>query len=275
MINALSFDLEYWYSAELVRHHLQRSRDDQIVEATMPILNLLDKYQTKATFFVLGLVANNYPELIRDIFNHGHEIACHGYSHKTLHELGPVGFEDEIEKSVDLLQSITGVRPFGFRAPSFSVDNSTKWAFAILKKYGFQYDSSIFPARTMLYGVPKAPLHPYKLCLDDIVKEGSDGDLVEFPVTIIKLGIRLPIAGGFYFRTLPFWFIKLAIERVNRQRPAIIYIHPWEIYPSTPRLGDLPILSRFVTYYGINSALGKLEKLVKIFKFKSIGELLQ
>ncbi len=275
MINAFSVDLEPWYSAELVRRHFPSKEKDYIVESVMPILELLDRYNTKATFFVLGIVAEQHPEVVKNIFDKGHEIASHGYSHKMLHELGKEGFEQEIKKSVTLLETITGEKPLGFRAPSFSLDNSTKWALEVLKTYGFKYDASIFPVKTMLYGVPKAPLHPYRPAMDDITQENHDGKIIEFPMTVLRLWKNIPIAGGFYFRTLPFWFLRWSLKRVNRTGPAIIYVHPWETHPQTPRLKTLGFTSRFITYHGIGSALKKLEGLLREFEFKPVYEVLR
>jgi len=274
MINALCVDVEYWFCNEFLTKYLPEEKEDQLTESVTPILHLLDTYNTKATFFILGTVAEQYPEIVETIFKRGHEIASHAYSHKTLYELGKEGFEEEIKKSIDLLQSITGEMPIGFRAPSFSINQSTSWAFEILKRYGFKYDASIFPIKTMLYGVPKAPLYPYRPSIEDITKEDHSNSLVEFPMTVIRLGVNFPVAGGFYLRVLPFWFLKLAIKRVNKTRPAIIYIHPWETYPGTPRLECLPFFSRFVTYQGKDSALGKFEGLIRDFEFRPLREFL-
>ena len=277
MINALSIDLEPWCSPELVRKYLSGTvvaEKEQLIESLLPILAILSKYETKATFFVLGLVAEKYPEIVREIHERGHEIASHAYSHRTLYELGANQFEAEIKRSVELLESITGEKPIGFRAPSFSIDNATRWAFKILAENGFKYDSSIFPIRTMLYGVPGAPLQPYRPSMTDVALEDQEGKIIEFPMTILKLGKRIPVAGGFYLRVLPLWFLRFAIARVNKTRPAIIYLHPWETHAKTPRLKNLPLFSRFVTYYGINSALRKLEGLLERFKFKPLREFL-
>ncbi len=275
MINALSIDLEYWHSPELVRKHVLEKTDDQIEAAVLPILALLDKYHTKATFFVLGQVADKYPQMVKALCQQGHEVASHGYSHRTLHELGEAEFEQELKQSVALLRSITGKKPTGFRAPSFSLDNSTRWALKILGEQGFKYDSSIFPVRTMLYGVSKAPLHPYRPSLDDVTREDPKGQIIEFPMTVLRLGgINIPIAGGFYLRLLPLWFLKLAMKNVGSNRPAIIYLHPWETYPGTPRLREVPFVSRFATYYGINSALKKMEGLLNSFAFQPIERVL-
>lgn len=264
--NALVIDLEHWYSPEFLRDHLPAELVDQDVESVIPILALLDKYNVKATFAVLGSVAEKHPELIKEIYDRGHEIASHAYSHKTLYELGKDGFEDEIRRSVELLSSITGEKPIGFRAPSFSINNSTKWAFEILEKYGFRYDASIFPIKTMLYGEPKAPIDIYRPSKEDVTQHDPQGKITEFPMTVLKLGRNIPICGGFYMRILPLWFLKLGIKSVNKKRPAIIYIHPWEVYTETPRL-KLPLFSRFVTYWGVDFTISKLERLMDQFKF--------
>lgn len=274
MANALCVDLEEWWCSEFLTKYLPEEKEEQVVEAVMPLLELLDKHNTKATFFVLGIVAEKHPELISAIHEKGHEIASHGYSHKTLYELGEEKFEEEIEKSVRLLKSITGEKPIGFRAPSFSLDNSTKWALKVLIENGFKYDASIFPIKTNLYGVPKAPLYPYRPLLEDVTKEDTNSSIIEFPMTVLKLGINIPVAGGFYLRVLPFWFVKWALRRVNKERPAIIYVHPWETYSKTPRLRNAPLFSKFVTYYGIHSTLEKFELLLQEFEFSPVKEVL-
>lgn len=274
IVNALVVDVEHWYSPELLRRNSAAEEIDQFPESITPILDVLRRNKTTATFAILGTVAEKHPGLIRQLYDEGHEIATHAWSHKTLHELGKDGFDEEIRKSLALLESITGERPVGFRAPSFSIDNSTKWAFEILQKYGFEYDASIFPLKTMLYGVSNAPLQIYRPAKDDITNNDPNGRIVEFPMTVLKIGMNLPIAGGFYFRVLPLWLLKYGIRRVNEERPAILYIHPWETYPNTPRL-NLPLFSRFVTYYGINRALKKFETLLKMFKFSSIRYVLE
>jgi peptidoglycan-N-acetylglucosamine deacetylase len=273
MKNALVIDLEHWYSNEFLTEYLPAEKVDQDIEAVMPILDLLDKYNVRATFAVLGTFAERHPELIKLIHDNGHEIQSHAYSHKTLHELGKDAFEDEIKRSIYLLESITGEGPIGFRAPSFSIDNSTKWAFEILEKYGFKYDSSIFPIKTMLYGEPKAPISIYRPSREDITEHDSKGEIIEFPMTVIKFGTNIPLAGGFYLRVLPLWFLIFGIRHINKKRPAIVYIHPWETYPKTPRL-KLPLFSRFIAYYGINSSLSKVEGLLKEFRFTNIKEVL-
>lgn len=273
MINALSIDLECWYAAELVRKFAPEEKEDNIVEDITPLLALLEKYDTQATFFVMGKLAEKYNELIYHIHENGHEIASHAYSHKTLHELGESGFEDEIIKSNRIFKSIIKKSPIGFRAPTFSIDNSTKWAFDIIAKHGFKYDSSIFPIKTRLYGVPDAPIKPYKPSTADITRHDPNGKIVEFPLSVIKIGRNIPIAGGFYLRVLPMYLLRNAIKIVNKTRPMVIYIHPWEMNSNTPRV-NLPLGSRFITYYGINSTKHKLEDLLRNFRFAPIKEVL-
>ncbi|MDD2834699.1 MAG: polysaccharide deacetylase family protein [Methanothrix sp.] len=271
MINALVVDLEHWHSSEFLTKYLPEELVDQVPESVRPILDLLDKHETKATFAVLGSVAEQHPELVKEIYDKGHEIASHAWSHKTLHKLGKDAFEVEIKKSVELLRSITGEQPIGFRAPSFSIDNTTKWAFEVLEKFGFKYDASVFPIKTMLYGLPDAPVHIYRPSIEDVTKDNPNGKIIEFPMTVLNIGKNIPLAGGFYLRVLPLWFLRYGIREVNKERPAIIYIHPWETYSKTPRL-KVPLFSRFVTYYAINSALYKLEALLSEFNFKPIRD---
>jgi len=271
--NALTIDLEYWHSPELIRGFAPEKRDDLIVEMTTPILKILDRFGVSATFFVLGEVAEKYPDLVEEVYSRGHEIASHAYSHRTLHELGRDRFKDEMCRSVRLLRKITREPPIGFRAPSFSIDNSTRWAFDVLRRYGFKYDSSIFPVKTLLYGVPDAPLTIYKPSAENVSENDPNGTVIEFPMTVFEYTRRIPIAGGFYLRTLPLSVLKKMIGRVNEERPAVIYIHPWEIYPLMPRL-KLSLSSRFITYHGIKSTREKLEGLLEHFRFAPAREVL-
>ncbi|RLC37332.1 MAG: polysaccharide deacetylase [Candidatus Nealsonbacteria bacterium] len=272
MINALSFDLEYWWCNEFLKEYLPKNKKGLIIESLNPVLSLLNKYNIKATFFVLGKVAEEYPQIIEKIHQRGHEIGSHCYSHKTLFELGKKGFEKEIKKSLRVLEKY---KPIGFRAPSFSMNNSTKWAFEILKKYGFKYDSSIFPIRTKLYGVPNAPLDIYKPSKNDITKDDPKEKIIEVPLTVFNLfGKNIPIAGGFYFRIFPFWFLKRGIRKLEQKRPAILYFHPWETYPDLPKI-KAPLLRRLESRWGTKSVLKKLEKLLQNFQFKPIREVLE
>lgn len=270
---ALVFDLEFWHSAELLKPYIKGNKNDYIVESMVPLLKLLDTHGYKATFATLGLVAEKYPHLVELIFSKGHEIASHSYSHKMINIMTPSQFEEDLLRSVEIIYSITGVRPIGYRAPSFSINNNTKWALKILVKHGFRYDASIAPLNMGLYGHPGVPLHPYRVNLDNISLEDPQSPLIEFPMTVLDSLIKIPMSGGFYMRILPVNLIIYALNRVIKNRPALVYIHPWETYKGTPKCAAPPF-NRFVSYYGINSTFTKLSKLLSAFQFTSIYDLL-
>jgi polysaccharide deacetylase family protein (PEP-CTERM system associated) len=278
MKNALSIDLEDCLCNEFLLKYMAKDFDmnkvyDQVTPATDGLLKLLDKYDVKATFFILGKVAEKIPEYIKLLHEAGHEIGSHGYSHTMLNKLGKAGFEDEIKRSTVILRSVTGEQPLGFRAPSFSLDQSTAWALEILEKYGYCYDSSIFPIRSPLYGVPKAPLIPYKPAMNDITQHDPDGKITEFPISVLKSFTNIPMAGGFYLRSLPSWFLNYSVMQINKDRPVIVYIHPWETYRDTIRLKASP-LAQFEAYFGIKSTLNKMERLFSKYKFAPVREVL-
>jgi len=273
--NALTIDVEHWWCNEFLKKYLPENREDQLVDSVKFILDILDRYSVRATFFVLGSAAEEHPEVLEMIYERGHEIGSHAYSHEPLYRLTKEQFEEEIKQSIKIIHKTTGEKPLGFRAPNFSINNKTKWAFEILEKYGFRYDSSIFPIRTNLYGVPNAPLTPYRPSKEDVSKHDPNGKIIEFPLSVLRLvRINIPISGGFYLRVFPLRFIKWALKKVSKERPAVIYIHPWEIYPYTPRL-KVPLLVRFEAYHGTGlPALRKFEILLREFKFKPIGDII-
>jgi len=276
--NGLSIDLEDWYHPELVRKHLSEDKKiPQIEESVDPILKLLDKYGIKATFFILGDVAKGHPDLIRKINSKGHEIASHGMTHRPLWELDKKSFIAEL---VDFKKAITDslggpIKIKGYRAPSFSLDNSTKWALEILKQEGYIYDSSIFPLKNKLYGLSGAPLFIYKPASSDLIKNDSNSEFLEFPLSVCNIfGIMVPVSGGFYFRTIPFFLLKMLLKKINKERPFVFYLHPWETYINTPRIKGLSLADNFITYWGIEAAFKKLEALLNSFSFGPISEVL-
>jgi len=221
-------------------------------------------------------VAVKYPELIKKIHKSGHEIASHGFSHRTLHELGPSGLEMELSKFKRVIYNILGdIEIKGFRAPTFSLTKSTKWAVGILKAHDFKYDSSIFPIRINPHiGVKRAPLDIYGLDIDDITLDNFTSSLKEFPISVFEvLGFRFPVLGGFYSRLIPVSLQKKFLRWINKDRPSIVYIHPWECNKATPRI-KLGILSSFVSYYNIDRSLAKLECLLQNFHFGRIDNIL-
>lgn len=274
MINALSIDLEEWYHSELLEG--RKSPFSQATEATQPILDLLDRYQTKATFFIVGEVAEQNPGLVQSIFQRGHEIGCHTFSHKLVWKLDEGLFREELEHFHSVMERILGkVKIKGFRAPCFSIDNRNKWALRVLLDFGYQYDSSIFPLKiNPLYGIRGAPTRPYRISFDDVRKEDSQSPLMEFPLCPLTIGrLRIPISGGFYLRIFPLPFIYWGLKRINRSNPSLVYLHPWEGYDKTPRL-KVPLYNQVIIYYGSSSVLKKFEFLLKHFRFARMDQVL-
>ena len=286
MLNALTVDLEDWYHPELVRHRLPRHppRSDelqskcevQIERSTQLLLDLLRERRIKATFFVVGEVVQRHPRLMEAVISRGHEVACHGMSHRPLWEMTADELRSELHEFAGALSTVApNVKVVGFRAPTFSLDNRTRWALGVLAEFGFRYDSSIFPVRTPLYGVDGCPLTPYRPSSKDVTIAANAGTLVEFPMSIWTwANLRVPVCGGFYLRALPFGFIRFSLQQINQRRPFAIYIHPWEILPDTPRL-KLPFLSRLVTYYNIGSMESRLVGLLDAFSFAPMRTVLE
>jgi polysaccharide deacetylase family protein (PEP-CTERM system associated) len=277
--NALTIDVEDWFHPELVRDHVDLAKaEGRVPEAVYLLLNLLNKHRVKATFFILGEVALRYPDLIRQLHREGHELGCHGMSHRMLKDLGEETFRKELLDFRSLTKEILGdVEIKGFRAPTFSLDRESRWALPILRDFGYRYDSSIFPAKIFLnrmYGIKNGPRFPYRISFDDPGREDPSSPLWEFPVALGRLmGVRFPFSGGFYLRATPFSLFKIALKRMNQEGPFNIYLHPWEWDRGTPRV-PLSLYSRLVTYYGMNNLLLKLEGLLRAFSFSRMDEVL-
>ena len=266
-MNAMSIDVEEWYDPELVKNHVPATdRSSMLQRSIRPLLEALSKHRTLCTFFVLGRVARQYPDLIRQLHAEGHEIACHGMTHIPLWHLTPMQFRVELREFRQTIYSIDpSIRIAGFRAPTFSLDSTTAWALRILADEGFAYDSSIFPFRNHVYGVSDAPLVPYKPDPDDITKHSEAGVLWEFPMTVVTLRkVRIPVSGGLYLRVFPRWFTVMALRRVNRQRPFMLYCHPWECDPLVPHV-KIGFINSLITYTGTNGTIAKLNILLDEF----------
>ncbi|MFC7047037.1 polysaccharide deacetylase family protein [Halobacteriaceae archaeon GCM10025711] len=276
--NALGFDLEHWHSATLLDDAVD-DPVDRVEDSVAIVLDLLRRYDVHATFFVVGELADEYPDLVRRIAAEGHELASHGHTHTPLFDLTPDEFRDELRRSAAAIRRATGVEPDGFRAPNFSVTPQTEWAFPILQSRGFRYDSSVFPVETPMYGVSGAPTFPYRVCLDEpfrtTTRDEEPTELVEVPVSVVGSRLRLPIAGGFYARVLPASVLEYGIERLNRQgTPANLYFHPWEFNPAV-RVDTPSIHRRFVSFHGIERTERKLERLLASFPFGTVRDALQ
>ncbi|MBI5118429.1 polysaccharide deacetylase family protein [Candidatus Poribacteria bacterium] len=275
-LTALSIDLEDWYHPELVvRAGGVAEPTPRIEQSTGNILSLLRRKSRTATFFVLGEVAERHPELVKRILADGHEIASHGMSHKPLWRHDAQSFAKELGRFENVIHSIVKNVPIrGFRAPTFSLDFSTAWALDVLADNGYVYDSSVFPMKNRLYGVRGAPLGIYRPLTADLRRHDEAGRLIEFPPAVLQVGpARIPVAGGSYFRLLPTRLWLRLLRAVESKRPAMIYVHPWECDPLTPRV-PLAAFPRFVTYYGIRKAFTKLEMLLDRFHCARIDEVL-
>lgn len=268
--HALTIDLEEWYHAELVRKTMPAAPEDLAPAAVRPILQLLRRQGMCATFFIVGEVAERHPDLVREIAEAGHEIACHSYSHRPLWELTPAEFAQELDafrRSMgEILGSANGI--IGYRAPTFSLDAGTAWALDVLRERDFHYDSSIFPLRTPLYGVAGAPLGLYRIQGRALAADaGPAGTIIEAPVSAFRCGpARIPAGGGTYLRLVPRPILRAMWRRIARERPLVLYLHPWETYPATPHLAMPPHLA-LATYAGMAGALRKLEALMRGFSF--------
>ena len=272
MLNALTIDLEEWFCSsnfEDVIHREQWSQMESRVEIpTQQLLNILKQHDVKATFFVLGWVAERHPKLIKNIADAGHEIACHGYFHQLVYNLSPQAFKTDLKKSLEIIKDITGVTCQGYRAPSFSLRRDMTWAWKILTDFNITYDSSIFPVVHDRYGDPDAPCYPF-------IIHSDNADIIEFPMSTIRIANKnLPVAGGGYFRLYPIAITQWAIKRINTEgKSATVYLHPWEIDPSQPK-PNVSLLNLTRHRIGMNSVLYKLDVILKQFKFGSIQQLI-
>jgi polysaccharide deacetylase family protein (PEP-CTERM system associated) len=271
MKNILTIDVEEIFHAEYVRRSGEKPSIFRTPINLPLILNLLDRYETRATFFLIGEIAENFEWVLSEIAHRGHEIAFHSYDHQPLWRKTPNQLEKEIVSFNKLLVSSIGEHCKGFRAPSFSLMNRTSWALEVLERTGFLYDSSIFPAWTPLYGIPNAPLAPYKPSKTDLSKRDDRGSVWEFPLAAYPLHwVRIPAAGGFYMRFAP-CLVRRAISKLNRRgSPAVIYFHSWELDPEVPRPKLSPYKS-FVTYHNIGGTTKLLGNLLEDFSFTSLA----
>jgi polysaccharide deacetylase family protein (PEP-CTERM system associated) len=272
-----SVDVEEYTHAELVRRSLDGKRSSSTVEqATRPLLEMLAHHRVTATFFLVGEVIRDAPQLVCDIVAGGHEIGCHTFTHRPLWEHTTETFRSELREFRSTLQDVSpDVSVRGFRAPTFSIDPRTSWALRVLHEEGFVYDSSVVPARGPLYGCRGAPLRPYRISLDDPRCEDPDSPLLEFPAPVIRWPLgNVPVGGGIYLRLLPSWLYRWLVRGVARRRPFFLYVHPWETDPETPRL-PLPRLARWATYAGIRKARDKVEALLQEMTFTSLSKALE
>lgn len=278
-LNILSIDVECWYQM------CYRSVTGDLISPSQKsfrvmrlLLEMLRRKGVRATFFVVGYVAEAFPGLIKEMSDDGHEIASHGFTHTQLFKLTRKQLCEELKHSVDLLENITGKPVMGFRAPQFSMPEDYSWVFHALLELGFKYDSSIFPVRSPRYGIPSFPRYPVKLTF-------GDSSIIEVPLsTIHLLGANFPVSGGTYFRLLPYFTIRKAIQKVNAEGiPFVVYCHPYELAPEVLRCPTPPekvgvfIAKMMEVRSNVlrKSWLGKLERMLDTFRFGPIEEVLK
>lgn len=269
VVNVLTVDVEEYYHGVEFTEALGVDGigrlPSRVVPQTEHLLDLLDGHDARGTFFVLGLVAQRYPWLVRQIAERGHEIASHGWDHTLVFRLGAAGFRADIRRSKHAVEQAAGRVVRGYRAPNYSIRRDTPWAFSILSEEGFVYDSSIYPVVHDRYGFPDSPRFPH-------VAQSTDGlELWEVPVGTARFaGTNLPIGGGF-FRLFPTSLVRAAVASVNRaeRQPVVFYVHPWELDPEQPR-PQMSWKQRVRHYTGLASAEAKLRALLTDFRFAAI-----
>jgi polysaccharide deacetylase family protein (PEP-CTERM system associated) len=259
----LSFDVEEHFRIEAaagleVGSGLKEHYRGRLGPATRWLVDRLAERRIRATFFILGEIARDFPDLVRAIHGGGHEVASHGWDHRRVHHFTPASFRRDVAQSKDALEQVTGEAVAGYRAPTFSIVRQTTWAIDELAEVGFRYDSSIYPVRHDRYGVPDAPRGPFLV-------RGSRHTLLEIPPLTLRIfGANVPVGGGGYFRLLPRPVLFSALGQVGRAgQPAVamLYFHPWEFDPGQKRL-PLGRLNRFRTYVGLFRSRGRLKTLL-------------
>ena len=275
MKNAMTIDVEDYFLVSAFAAHVRPSEwegyECRVEANTEKFLDIFDAGGIKATFFVLGWVAERYPALIKSIASRGHEVACHGYSHRLVYDQSPAEFRAETELAKRVLEDLVQTPMQGYRAASYSITAKSMWALDTLVELGFSYDSSIFPVRHDRYGMPGSSREPYHL------RTPAGNSILEFPLTTVELGrYRLPVSGGGYFRLFPYFLTKMALASVNQRerRPFIFYLHPWEIDPAQPRI-DASWFSRFRHYNNLDRCEPRLRQLMADFDFGTVSEVLQ
>lgn len=264
--NALTVDVEDYFQVSAFEKYIPRSNwkdiSCRVEKNTYRILELFEKNGASATFFVLGWVAERYPELIREMYSAGHEVASHGYEHIRVVHQSPKEFREDVVRTKNLLEDILGDQVRGYRAASYSIGSENIWAIEELKSAGYEYSSSIYPIKHDLYGMPEAPRFSF-------YPLGERG-VLEIPITTIELmGRKFPCGGGGFFRFYPYAISRWAIHQVNQKdkQPGIFYFHPWEIDPGQPKQKGLDFKTRFRHYLNLGKMESRLDRLLSDFRW--------
>ena len=272
MINALTVDVEDYFQVtsfeDVVPRSQWDSRGSRVVASTERLLELFAKHGVRGTFFVLGWVADRFPQLVRRIDAAGHELGCHSFWHRLIYDLDPETFRDDVRRAKRAIEDASGQPVTAFRAASFSITRRSMWALEVLVEEGFTIDSSIFPTTHDRYGVPGAEPQAHLV-------ETPSGPIAELPMTVVKFGrVAIPVGGGGYFRLYPLALTRRLLARVNlvHARPFVFYIHPWEVDPDQPRIRGGSLSSRFRHYVNLRSTARKLDTLLGSFRWGTVSE---
>lgn len=269
----MTVDVEDYFHVSAFAHVVSPSEWDsyesRVCQNTERLLTIFEEADVRATFFVLGWVAERFPELIQRIGNLGHEIASHSHDHGLVYDKTPEAFRADLRRAKAAIEQAAGVPVSGYRAPSFSITEQSLWALDILIDEGYTFDSSIYPIRHDRYGIPHWTRHIHPV-------EREDGSLWELPGSTVRhLGTNLPMGGGGYFRLLPYWWTHRGLQTLNgnEHRPAVFYLHPWEIDPGQPRL-NASLLARRRHYHNLERTERRLRRLLKEFRFGTVSQVL-
>jgi polysaccharide deacetylase family protein (PEP-CTERM system associated) len=270
-LNLLGIDFEDWFHPELIQKKLtNEEKKPKVIKGIDKIIDWLNHHETYATFFVVGELLEYEPEIFDKIIENGHEIGFHTMYHTRL---DTKNFREKFEEEIKIFDKITSGKSKGFRAPTFSLNESSKWLIDVLEENRYEYDSSVVPAKTSMYGLPNAEIKPYKISSESLESEDPKGKIIEFPILTTKfLGKKIPVGGGFYVRTLPQKIITDAIKKNERNNiPGVFYIHSWELTPEyMPRI-KLSLKDNFITYHNIEKTLSKMTKILENFEFTSFN----
>jgi polysaccharide deacetylase family protein (PEP-CTERM system associated) len=273
ILNAMTVDVEDYFQVSAFESIVPRSSwsslESRVCRNTERLLDMFEAAGVRATFFVLGWVAERYPQLVRQIAAAGHELASHSYHHQLVYSLTPEEFRADLRRAREAIESAAGVRVLGYRAPSYSVIRDSLWALDVLIEEGYTFDSSIYPIRHDRYGIPEWDRAIHRL-------HRPGGTLWELPGSTVRVGgTNLPIGGGGYFRLLPYGWTSRGIRRLNETEghPAVFYLHPWEIDPDQPRIAA-GRLSRFRHYRNLGRTEERLGRLLRQFRFGTVSDVL-
>ena len=270
MINALSVDVEDYFQVSAFENTINRKNweklDHRVASNMDKILSIFDQENARATFFVLGWIAERYPDIVKKIIDNGHELASHGYGHQRVSDLSREEFIVDITRAKKILEDLSGQPVQGYRAPSYSIGKNNIWALEALAESGHLYSSSIYPIEHDHYGFPEAPRF--------VFRDEKTG-LIEIPITTMKFMNHLfPAGGGGFFRFYPYRVSRWAINRVNQndQQASVFYFHPWEIDPEQPRQKNISLKTRFRHYINLNKTETRLKQLLQDFEWGRIDE---